>query len=269
MGGDAWPASSPTFFGPPPSLPHRLGERHLLWDSLLPPNTRWVREGIRIPYAARVPAREARPYRGPLLEAFSLEVEHQLRLGILAPLEASNPVCNVVFPVPKSGGRVRLVISAKAANSFAQPHFKFVTKNNRVGIKTAFSMVEFLPEDLSHICPARHLLMVKDARKPDLPHDFLFYNNKDPPFKQLADGTLRRWVQDVLTAAGKDIKKFNAHSLRFLVRQKWLVCNVPRSEIRARANWAPPNAEEKSYSALNSGLSLSLLALTPLGDLSL
>jgi hypothetical protein len=98
-----------------------LGEHHRQWARLPPPGTRWIREGIRIPYAARVPAREARSYRGPLLEAFVQEVETQLRLGILAPLETPSPVCNIVFPVPKPGGRVRLLISAKAGNTFVSP----------------------------------------------------------------------------------------------------------------------------------------------------
>jgi hypothetical protein len=109
------------FVRSPPSLPHRLGEHHRQWARLPPPGTRWIREGIRIPYAARVPAREARSYRGPLLEAFVQEVETQLGQGILAPLETPSPVCNIVFPVPKPGGRVRLVIPAKAANTFARP----------------------------------------------------------------------------------------------------------------------------------------------------
>ena len=98
-----------------------MGEYHRQWERILPPKTRWLREGTSIPYAARAPAREARSYRSPLLEAFVQEVETQLRLGILAPLETPIPVCNIVFPVPKPGGRVRVFISAKAANALARP----------------------------------------------------------------------------------------------------------------------------------------------------
>mmetsp|Transcript_11118 Transcript_11118/g.35305 ORF Transcript_11118/g.35305 Transcript_11118/m.35305 type:complete len:414 (+) Transcript_11118:2356-3597(+) len=165
----------------------------------------------------------------------------------------------------RSGDVARIYCSSiTVINTFSQQRavqFCFLPKQTAGReVRRAYSLVEFLPEEMADICPARCLLEVKRLR-PACSHDFLFSSAKRP-FAALQASTLSRYAKAVLQRAGY-ADKFVPHSIRFLTRNKWLAEKVPPAAIRARAGWAALNREEASYSSLDSSFSLSLIAVSP------
>ena len=125
-GGGARPAPSPPLTGLP--IPWRTAAVASRWRRLLPPGSTLVSQGISIPCAAWVPGSQAAEYQGPLADQLACAIAKLRAEGILLPCSDPEPVLNYVFPVPKSQGKVRVVISARTPNLWARPrHIRLPT----------------------------------------------------------------------------------------------------------------------------------------------